>query len=174
MRRRWRGDLVLRAGLRGLGLLAVLSGAPGAAGAAAGGANTMSVSAGGAMMFNTKNGLHPPASDVGVAWARPGEWGGWQVELNHLAFFTAYETDQLLGLRGAWTLRLPRRTLYPFATIGAGLYLTSVAPVLPIGQLALGARKDFPNRYSVRLEVGGWASLFAFGLNPRLAVGYAF
>jgi hypothetical protein len=174
MRRRGPGDLVLRAGVLGLGLLAALLDASAAANAGGGFANTLSVNTGGAMMFNTKNGLHPPASDVGLAWTRPGEWGGWQVEINHLAFFTAYETDQLVGLRGAWTLRLPRRTLYPFATLGAGLYLTSVAPVLPIGQLALGARKDFPNRYSVSLELGGWASLFAVGLNPRLAVGYAF
>jgi hypothetical protein len=136
--------------------------------------NRLSVNAGGATMVNYKNGLHPMASDVGVAYARPGEWGGFLVELNDVAFFTAYETQHLIGLRGAWTLRLPRRTLYPFATIGAGVYYSSVISTLPIAQLALGARNDFRSRLSVSVEVGGWYSLFAVGVNPRLAVGYAF
>jgi hypothetical protein len=136
--------------------------------------NTLSLNAGGAMMVNTKNGLHPAASDVGVAWTRPGEWGGFKLEINYVAFYTAYSTDNLFGLRAAWTLRLPRRTLYPFATIGAGLYLSDVTPVLPIGQLGLGVERDFPNRLRVSFAVEGWGSLFALGFNPRLAVGYAF
>ena len=165
------GALILGFGIVALGLPAV----PLRDAAAAGDlANTLSLNGGGAMMFNTKNGLHPAASDVGVAWTRPGVWGGFQVEVNHVAFFTAYETNHLVGVRGGWTLRLPRRTLYPFATVGAGLYLTSVAPVLPIGQLTVGVQKDLPNRYSVSVALGGWVSLFAVGLNPRLAVGYAF
>ena len=152
-----------------LGLLASARGA-----AAEGLPNTVSVNAGGATMVNYKNGLHPMASDVGVAWARPGEWGGFQIELNDVAFFTAYETQHLIGLRGAWTLRLPRRTLYPFATLGAGVYYSSVIATLPIGQAALGVQRDFPNRFSVSLAAVGWVSLFAVGINPRLAVGYAF
>lgn len=136
--------------------------------------NTLSVNAGGATMVNYKNGLHPMASDIGVAWARPGEWGGFVVELNDVAFFTAYETQHLIGLRGAWTLRLPRRTLYPFATLGAGVYYSSVVSTLPIGQAALGVQRDFANRISVSFAAVGWVSLFAVGVNPRLAVGYAF
>src|SRR5262245_65993125 len=69
--------------------------------------NVLSVNAGGAMMFNTKNGLHPPASDVGVAWTRPGVWGGFQVGMNHVAFFTGYETAHVLDLRGGGTRVLP-------------------------------------------------------------------
>jgi hypothetical protein len=151
---------VLLAGARG----AVAEGLP----------NTLSVNAGGATMVNYKNGLHPMASDVGVAWARPGVWGGFQVELNDVAFFTTYETQHLIGLRAAWTLRLPHRTLYPFATLGAGVYYSSVISTLPIGQVALGVQRDFPNRLSVSFAAVGWASLFAVGINPRLAVGYAF
>jgi len=136
--------------------------------------NDLSVNAGGAMMVNIKNGLHPPASDVGVAWRRPGVWGGFQIELNYVAFYTAYSTDNLFGLRGAWTLRLPRRTTYPFAALGAGVYLSDAVGVLPIGQLALGVERDLPNRVSVSFAVVGWGSLFGLGLNPRLGVGYAF
>jgi len=154
-------------------VLALLAGARGAA-AADGLPNTLSVNAGGATMVNYKNGLHPMASDVGVAWARPGEWGGFVVELNDVAFFTAYETQHLIGLRGAWTLRLPHRTLYPFATLGAGVYYSSVISTLPIGQAALGVQRDFANRISVSVAAVGWVSLFAVGINPRLAVGYAF
>ena len=153
-----------------LALLAVTRGAA----AADGLPNTLSVNAGGATMVNYKNGLHPMASDVGVAWARPGEWGGFVVELNDVAFFTAYETQHLIGLRGAWTLRLPHRTLYPFATLGAGVYYSSVISTLPIGQAALGVQRDFANRISVSVAAVGWVSLFAVGINPRLAVGYAF
>jgi hypothetical protein len=136
--------------------------------------NDLSVNAGGAMMVNIKNGLHPAASDIGVAWRRPGVWGGFQVELNYVAFYTAYSTDNLFGLRGAWTLRLPNRKTYPFATIGAGVYLSDAVGVLPIGQLALGVERDLPNRISISLAVAGWGSLFGLGVNPRLAVGYAF
>lgn len=155
-----------------LALMVVVAARP--AGAADRLPNTLSVNAGGAVMVNTKNGLHPAASDVGVAWSRPGEWGGFQAELNYVAFFTAYETDSLLGVRGAWTLRLPRRTTYPFANIGAGIYTSAAVSVLPIGQLALGVARALPNRMSVSLAVAGWVSLFAVGVNPRLAVGYAF
>ena len=136
--------------------------------------NRLFVNAGGATMVNYKNGLHPMASDVGVAWARPGVWGGFIFELNDVAFFTAYETQHLIGLRGAWTLRLPRRTTYPFATLGGGVYYSSVISTLPIAQAALGVQRDFRSRLSVSVAVGGWYSLFAFGVNPRLAVGYAF